>query len=66
MALDQRAQRREWKAERSQLLDRLMARDLPEFKSYERVPEAPKPQTDAERVAEAERDRIAEEAHGLV
>lgn len=66
MALDQRAQRRDWKAERSQLLDRLMARDLPEFKSYERVPEPAKPLTESERLAEAERDRIAEEAHGLV
>lgn len=55
------------KRERTQLLDRLMARDLGEFKAYEPRPEAPKPVlTEAERREQEDDARVAELAGGLV
>ena len=55
------------KGERTALLDRLMARDLGEFKAYEPRPEAPKPKiTEAERKQAEEDARVAELAGGLV
>lgn len=55
------------KKERTSLLDRLMARDLGEFKAYEPRPEAPtrKP-TDAERRQQEDDARVAELAGGLI
>lgn len=53
--------------DRASLLDRLMARDLTEFKAFEPRPEqtAPKP-TSEERRRMEEEARLADEAHGLV
>lgn len=55
------------KSERASLLDRLMARDLGEFKVYEPRPETPSPKpTSEERKRIEEEARLTEEAHGLV
>lgn len=55
------------KKERTALLDRLMARDLGEFKAYEPRPESPKPKpTEAERRQQKDDARVAELAGGLV
>ena len=54
------------KAERKQLLDRVMARDYTEYRAHERAPEPTRQPTRAEREALEDAERLAEAAHGLV
>lgn len=56
-----------YRAERATLLDRLMARDLGEFKAFQPRPAAaPRQLTEAERIEQQEEARVAELANGLV
>lgn len=57
---------RGWSKERARLLDRIMARDYAEYRSYTQTPVAPKRLSEAERNAIAESARLADAAHGIV
>lgn len=64
--LDRRHERAAWAKERETLLDRVQARDLPEFKAMTRAVEPVRPPTQEELRQAAIDARLHDDAHGLI